>query len=230
MDIHSTKLFSMTMPVPSDVMSPDGMIAYVARVSNPGNQHRHDTAVKLLKYCYDHSHFSVFEMADVTLEIYTTRDIGRQIIRHRSFVFQEWSQRYADPTQALGFVHREARLQDLRNRQNSTEIDPDSPTAAYLEQTWDELQQRVIEASTEAYEWAMAHGIAKEQARVVLPEGNTVTRMFMKGSLRSWIHYCALRGGNGTQKEHRLVARSAWDQVTEAFPSMGLVIPNIHND
>lgn len=230
MDIHSTKLFSMTMPVPSDTMSPDGMIAYVARVSNPSNQHRHDTAVKLLKYCYDHSHFSVFEMADVTLEIYTTRDIGRQIIRHRSFVFQEWSQRYADPTQALGFVHREARLQDLRNRQNSTEIDPDSPSAAYLEETWDELQRRVIEASTEAYEWAMAHGIAKEQARVVLPEGNTVTRMFMKGSLRSWIHYCALRGGNGTQKEHRLVARSAWNQVTEAFPSMGLVIPNIHND
>jgi thymidylate synthase (FAD) len=222
MNIHSTELFSYTQPAKND-MTADEMIAYVARISNPANQNNHATAAKLLRYCYDNQHFSVFEMADVTLEIYTTRDIGRQIIRHRSFCFQEFSQRYADPTKSLGFELREARLQDLKNRQNSIELNPDSPQSAYIEQTWDELQQEVIAASTRAYNWALQHDIAREQARAVLPEGNTVTRMYMKGSLRSWIHYCALRGGNGTQKEHMLVARSAWDSVVSAFPTMGLL-------
>jgi thymidylate synthase (FAD) len=224
MNIHSTELFSYTQPAKND-MTADEMIAYVARISNPANQNNHATAAKLLRYCYDNQHFSVFEMADVTLEIYTTRDIGRQIIRHRSFCFQEFSQRYADPTQVLGFELREPRLQDHRNRQNSIELDPDQHDAAYISEMWNDLQREVIATSTKAYKWAIDHGIAREQARVLLPEGNTVTRMYMKGSLRSWIHYCALRGGNGTQKEHMLVARSAWSSVVSAFPTMGLFMP-----
>ncbi len=179
-------------------ITPEAMkvIAYCARVSNPANQDNERTAPKLLKYLKKEAHFSPFEMASACIEIETTRDIARQILRHRSFSFQEFSQRYADPTQALDFSTREARLQDPRNRQNSIPADNDG-----LEIAWHTKQREVIDAATEAYTWAVRMGIAKEQARAVLPEGNTHTRLYMTGTLRSWMHFCDLRGGNGTQKE-----------------------------
>jgi len=179
-------------------ITPEAMkvIAYCARVSNPANQDNERTAPKLLKYLKKEAHFSPFEMASACIEIETTRDIARQILRHRSFSFQEFSQRYADPTQALDFSTREARLQDPRNRQNSIPADNDG-----LEIAWHAKQREVIDVSTEAYKWAISMGIAKEQARAVLPEGNTHSRLYMTGTLRSWMHFCDLRGGNGTQKE-----------------------------
>lgn len=177
------------------------VIAYCARVSNPANQSNSRTAPKLLKYLKKESHFSPFEMASACIEITTTRDIARQMLRHRSFSFQEFSQRYADPTKDLEFMTREARLQDPKNRQNSIKSDNDG-----LHIEWHQRQRNVIEAASNAYEWAINNGIAKEQARAVLPEGNTMSRLYMTGTLRSWMHFVELRGGNGTQKEHMELA------------------------
>lgn len=188
-------------------------IAYVARVSNPSNQNNHDTAEKLVNYLIKHKHWSPLEMVDATLEIETTRDIARQILRHRSFVFQEFSQRYADPTKDLGFVNRDARLQDAKNRQNSIDVDDER-----LTQGWEICQKQVLYYAKEAYNWAIENGIAKEQARSVLPEGLTVSRMYMKGSIRSWIHYIQIRSGIETQKEHREVAIACAKALEPIFP------------
>lgn len=191
----------------------DDFIAYVARVSNPSNQNNTGTSGKLLKYLIKNKHWSPFEMAHVVMEIETTRDIARQILRHRSFSFQEFSQRYADPTKDLGFVHREARLQDTKNRQNSIETEDDQ-----LQQEWKDKQWYITNVVRDTYEWAIENGIAKEQARAVLPEGLTVSRMYMAGSVRSWIHYCQLRCSNGTQKEHREIALECWDKLCHCYP------------
>jgi thymidylate synthase (FAD) len=212
--MNTAKIIAVTQP--TDGSSVDEFIAYVARVSNPSNQNNKETAPKLLRYLAKHKHWSPFEMVSICMEIETTRDIARQILRHRSFSFQEFSQRYADPTKDLGFVTREARLQDMKNRQNSIEITQDTP----LTERWEEVQQKVIDAAQEAYTWASYNNIAKEQARAVLPEGLTVSRMYMNGTLRSWIHYCQLRMGVETQKEHREVAADAWYQITAQFPSL----------
>ena len=181
-------------------MSAQDIIGYCARISNPDNQNNAENG-KLLKYLIDNKHWSPFEMVDMVLEINTTRDIARQILRHRSFSFQEFSQRYADPTKDLAVYMREARLQDTKNRQNSVETDDDT-----LKRQWEAKQQQIVHESRLAYKWALENGIAKEQARAVLPEGNMQSRMYMKGNVRSWIHYCELRAGNGTQKEHREIA------------------------
>jgi len=177
------------------------LIAYCARVSNPSNQLNTDTSEKLIRYLVKHQHWSPLEMVSACIEITTTRDIARQILRHRSFSFQEFSQRYADPTKDLSFVCREARLQDSKNRQNSVEVDDQ-----LLQNEWYRAQQRVIYAAKREYEWAIANGIAKEQARAVLPEGLTESRLYMNGTLRSWVHFIELRSANGTQKEHQEVA------------------------
>ena len=191
------------------------LIAFCARVSNPSNQMNSETSEKLIKYLIKHAHWSPLEMVSACLEINTTRDIAHQIVRHRSFAFQEFSQRYADPAEfGDQFVTREARLQDPKNRQNSVEIDNESE----LHYAWEEKQKEVIEKSKEVYEWAIANGIAKEQARVVLPEGCTKTRLYMNGSLRSWIHYIELRGANGTQKEHMDIAKACGKVIAEIFP------------
>jgi thymidylate synthase (FAD) len=207
-------------------MDHNDFIAYVARVSNPSNQNNTGTSEKLLKYLVKNKHWSPFEMVHVTMEINTTRDIARQILRHRSFSFQEFSQRYADPTNDLGFVTREARLQDTKNRQNSIEVKDDPE----LKHGWNERQKIVIEYAKKEYEWAIRNGIAKEQARAVLPEGLTCSRLYMAGSLRSWIHYCELRMANGTQKEHRQVALSAWQEIVRVFPSLKEVLTGENND
>lgn len=194
-------------------------IAYCARVSNPSNQNNMETNEKLLRYLIKHKHWSPFEMASACLEIDTTRDIARQILRHRSFSFQEFSQRYADPTRDLNSVTREARLQDPKNRQNSIEIDDHHNAETHgLQTTWDAVQRDVINLAKEAYVWAIDSGIAKEQARAVLPEGNTESRMYMNGTIRSWIHYIDLRSGNGTQKEHMIIARECAEAIKHVFP------------
>ena len=209
----------------SNTMDPSDFIAYVARVSNPSNQHNTETSDRLLKYLVKHKHWSPFEMAHVTMEINTTRDIARQILRHRSFSFQEFSQRYADPTKDLGFITREARLQDTKNRQNSIEISPaESESAANFISDWHTTQESIIEQCQEAYQWAIKNGIAKEQARAVLPEGLTVSRLYMAGSVRSWIHYCQLRCANGTQKEHREIAQVCWNELIKIYPSLDNLI------
>ena len=189
------------------------LIAFCARVSNPTNQLNSETSDKLIRYLVKHQHWSPLEMASACLEIETTRDIARQILRHRSFSFQEFSQRYADPTKELDFVIREARLQDNKNRQNSIDTED-----LQLKAFWEEQQKRVIQAAKDAYSWAIANGIAKEQARAVLPEGNTVSRLYMNGTLRSWIHYIQLRSANGTQKEHIEVAKAVAKAISEIFP------------
>ena len=191
------------------------LVAFCARVSNPSNQFNTETSEKLIKYLIKHQHWSPLEMVSACLEIETTRDIARQILRHRSFSFQEFSQRYADPTKDLSFVLREARLQDTKNRQNSVENN-NLALAAW----WEERQKRVIEEAKNAYEWAITNGIAKEQARAVLPEGLTVSRLYMNGTLRSWVHYCELRMANGTQKEHADIAREIAKVIAEVFPMM----------
>jgi len=191
------------------------LVAYCARVSNPSNQNNSETSAKLIKYLIKHKHWSPLEMVSACLEIETTRDIARQILRHRSFSFQEFSQRYADPTKDLEFVIREARLQDEKNRQNSVEVDDPK-----LQQEWDTLQQMVIEDARAAYQWAISKGIAKEQARSVLPEGLTMSRMYMNGTLRSWVHYIELRSANGTQKEHMEVAQACAVEIAKIFPLM----------
>ena len=191
------------------------LIAFCARVSNPSNQRTSETSEKLIKYLIKHAHWSPLEMVSACLEINTTRDIAHQIVRHRSFAFQEFSQRYADPAEfGDQFVTREARLQDPKNRQNSVEIDTESD----MHYEWQMQQQKVIDQAKEVYEWAIANGIAKEQARVVLPEGCTKTRLYMNGSLRSWIHYIELRGANGTQKEHKEIAKACGKVIAEIFP------------
>ena len=191
------------------------LIAYCARVSNPSNQMNNETSEKLIKYLIKHAHWSPLEMVSACLEINTTRDIAHQIVRHRSFSFQEFSQRYADPAEfGDQFVTREARLQDHKNRQNSIEIDNESD----LHYEWQMKQQKVIDVAKETYDWAISSGIAKEQARVVLPEGNTKTRLYMNGTLRSWVHYIELRSAHGTQKEHMDVAKACAKVIAEVFP------------
>ena len=190
------------------------LVAHAARVSNPANQLNTETSERLLNYLAKHKHWSPFEMASACLEIETTRDIARQIIRHRSFAFQEFSQRYADPAEfGEQFVIREARLQDEKNRQNSVDTDD-----VELQQQWEGYQQAVINSAKQAYEWAINNGIAKEQARAVLPEGNTKSRIYMNGTLRSWIHYIELRSANGTQKEHMEIARAVAQAIVKIFP------------
>ena len=206
----NVELISWTQPNPEfaskfPYMSPQEYIGYIARVSNPSNQANLDTSEKLLRYCVKKKHWSVFEQFDMTFSIEVTRDIGRQILRHRSFTFQEFSQRYADPTD-MGFTKKEARLQDKKNRQNSIQIDDEE-----LQKNWDKRQQYVIDFAKDQYKWAIENNIAKEVARVVLPEGLTMSKMYMKGNLRSWIHYCQLRTGPETQKEHREVAQAIWN-------------------
>lgn len=212
----NVKLVSFTvptideLPMDSDVLD---LVAYCARVSNPNNQHNTDTSDKLIKYLIKNKHWSPFELADVTLEIETTRDIARQILRHRSFSFQEFSQRYADPVKDLSFVTREARLQDQKNRQNSIETDD-----AVLQDLWTKMQEKVRDEAIAAYKWATTKGIAKEVARAVLPEGLTMSRMYMKGSIRSWIHYIEVRTDPTTQKEHREIATACATAIAEIFP------------
>lgn len=194
-------------------MDAQELVAYCARVSNPANQSSSESSERLIKYLARHKHWSPFEMVSVCLEVTTTRDIARQFLRHRSFSFQEFSQRYADPTQDLSFVLREARLQDTTNRQNSIEVNDED-----LQRKWELAQQRVIAECKAAYEWAVKNGIAKEQARAVLPEGNTVSRLYVNGTIRSWIHYIELRSGHGTQKEHIEIARACAVAIANVFP------------
>jgi thymidylate synthase (FAD) len=191
------------------------LIAWSARVSNPSNQNNTATAPKLVQYLIKNQHWSPLEMVHVSIEIKTTRDIARQILRHRSFMFQEYSQRYADPTKDLGFVKREARLQDAKNRQNSVEVED-----KLLQEHWNIRQARAISEAEYAYKWAIENGIAKEQARAVLPEGNTVSVMIVTGTLRSWVHYCQLRMDKATQKEHRIIAEQCWDIIAHHFPDV----------
>lgn len=210
-------LVSHSTPAPllyeKGVIETKDLIAFCARVSNPNNQTNVETSDKLIHYLIKNKHWSPLEMVNMCLEIETTRDIARQILRHRSFSFQEFSQRYADPTQDLDFEVREARLQDNKNRQNSIETDDER-----LQRKWEMAQRRVIHEARAAYEWAIKEGIAKEVARVVLPEGNTVSRMYMNGTLRSWIHYIELRSANGTQKEHRDIALACAEVIGNVFP------------
>ena len=189
------------------------LVAFCARVSNPSNQLNTETSEKLIKYLIKNAHWSPLEMVSACLEIETTRDIARQILRHRSFSFQEFSQRYANPVKDLEFVTREARLQDLKNRQNSIENDNEE-----ISNMWIKKQEHLINEAKETYNWAIENGIAKEQARSVLPEGNTVSRMYMNGTLRSWIHYIDLRSGNGTQKEHMEIALACAEVIAKIFP------------
>jgi thymidylate synthase (FAD) len=239
--MNNAKIIAVTQPLITDPntnynIEIDEFVAYVARVSNPGNQHNHLTAPKLLRYLAKNKHWSPFEMVDIVMEINTTRDIGRQVLRHRSFSFQEFSQRYADPTKDMGFVTREARLQDEKNRQNSVEIAEDvmiEVVVGYdeekkeniveersLKTEWKNRQDALMIDARALYRFATHNNIAKEQARAVLPEGLTMSRMYMKGSLRSWIHYCQIRTGIETQKEHREIAIDAWYEVTRVFPSL----------
>jgi thymidylate synthase (FAD) len=193
------------------------LVAFCARVSNPSNQFNTETSEKLIKYLIKHSHWSPLEMVSACLEIETTRDIARQILRHRSFSFQEFSQRYADPTKDLSFVLREARLQDEKNRQNSVEL-PATIAGQNIAEEWRIRQKEILALVTKTYDWAIGQGIAKEQARAILPEGNTVSRLYMNGTLRSWIHFIELRSSNGTQKEHQMVALECAKVIAEVFP------------
>jgi thymidylate synthase (FAD) len=216
----SMKAWLVVEPRPSPELLEEGLenamdlIAYCARVSNPANEFNKETGEKLIRRLIEWKHWSPLEMCSATIGIETTRDIARQMLRHRSFSFQEFSQRYADPN-ALDetFVIRQARLQDKKNRQNSIEADDEE-----LQHQWNAAQQHVIEAAKKAYQWAIDNGIAKEQARAVLPEGNTVSKLYMNGTLRSWVHYIELRSGNGTQKEHIEVARAIAEAISKIFP------------
>lgn len=196
----------------TDCTTAEQLVSYAARVSNPENQNNNATAGKLLSYLIRNEHWSPLEMVHMTMEIVTTRDIARQILRHRSFSFQEFSQRYAEATE---WETREARLQDLKNRQNSVVTDDKD-----LQEQWNMVQTKLIRNAEDAYKWALESGIAKEQARAVLPEGNTVSRLYMAGSLRSWVHYCQLRMANGTQKEHMDVAKKCWEIIGVHFPAV----------
>jgi len=210
--MNSAKIISISKPLIEGIDTAEDFIAYTARVSNPGNQMNLQTSEKLLKYLIRNKHWSPFEMVSITMQIDTTRDIARQILRHRSFSFQEFSQRYADPTKDMGWSLREARLQDTKNRQNSIDTNDEN-----LKDDWNGLQDEVLNVAKRAYNWAIENGIAKEQARAVLPEGLTGSRIYMAGTLRSWIHYCDLRCEAGTQKEHREVAESARRELVNHF-------------
>ena len=212
------ELISYSQPESCFAENTTELIAFCARVSNPNNQDNKETSEKLIRYLIKNQHWSPLEMVSMCLEIETTRDIARQMLRHRSFSFQEFSQRYADPTKDLDFVLREARLQDPKNRQNSIEISGLTLTEQNLIEQWKWKQQEVIDAAQHAYEWAIKQGIAKEQARAVLPEGNTVSRLYMNGTLRSWIHYIQLRSSNGTQKEHMQIAQKCAEVIATVFP------------
>ena len=200
--------------------SAQDLVAYCARVSNPSNQANTETSEKLIKYLIKHKHWSPLEMVSACIEVETTRDIARQLLRHRSFSFQEFSQRYADPTQDLDFVVREARLQDTKNRQNSIEVPEGTKdeNGHDLAITWRQHQENVIAYTKAVYEYAIKNGIAKEQARAVLPEGNTVSRLYVNGTLRSWVHYIELRSSHGTQKEHIEVAEACAEVISKIFP------------
>jgi thymidylate synthase (FAD) len=203
-----------------DLPNLQDLVAYCARVSNPSNQANSETSERLIKYLIKHKHWSPLEMVSACIEVETTRDIARQLLRHRSFSFQEFSQRYADPTAELddAFVLREARMQDTKNRQNSVELDMSDEKQRLLAYEWERSQNRVLYAVKKEYEWAIKNGIAKEQARAVLPEGLTVSRLYVNGTLRSWIHYIDLRDGNGTQKEHAEIARACAEVIAKVFP------------
>lgn len=214
--MSEVNLIGITKPSAyTDCTTANELIAWAARVSNPSNQNNTKTAPKLVQYLIKNQHWSPLEMVHISMEIRTTRDIARQILRHRSFSFQEYSQRYADPTQDLGFIVREGRLQDSKNRQNSIEVDDHR-----FQEEWAMRQVQATDAALDAYEWAIANGIAKEQARAVLPEGNTESVMIMAGSLRSWVHYCQLRMDKATQKEHRIVAEQCWEIIGQHFPDV----------
>jgi len=213
---------SMNVKLINYSQSPDGMnlleqVAFAARVSNPTNQNNSETAEKLVRYLIKHQHWSPLEMVSVCMEIETTRDIARQILRHRSFAFQEFSQRYARADD-LGFELREARLQDTKNRQNSIEMDIADDTHRQVAYQWENLQNDLLKRTKDVYTWALEKGIAKEQARAVLPEGNTKSRMYMNGTLRSWVHYIQLRSANGTQKEHQEIALACAAAIQPIFP------------
>jgi len=205
--------YSQAVEEESDLENMQELIAFCARVSNPSNQYNTETSEKLIRYLTKNQHWSPLEMVSACLEIETTRDIARQMLRHRSFSFQEFSQRYADPTKDLDFVLREARLQDAKNRQNSIETDN-----GYLKERWEDEQLSVLLRVKQAYKWAIDNGIAKEQARAVLPEGLTVSRLYMNGTLRSWVHFIQLRSANGTQKEHQLIAKECATVIAKVFP------------
>ena len=214
--MNKVKLISYTKPAEETSLSDDllQLVSFCARVSNPGNQYNEKTAEKLVKYLMKHKHWSPFEMVNVCLEIETTRDISRQILRHRSFSFQEFSQRYADPVEELQFTTRPARMQDYTNRQNSIEI----PMEDSINYVWESYQEVIIERAKKAYNWAIEAGIAKEQARTILPEGLTMTRLYMNGTLRSWIHYIEVRESEGTQLEHRQIAQACAEAICRIFP------------
>ena len=214
------ELISYSQPDQRFVEDTTELVAFCARVSNPSNQMNKETSEKLIRYLIKHSHWSPLEMASMCVEIETTRDIARQILRHRSFSFQEFSQRYADPTQQFedAFVLRDARLQDEKNRQNSTELNHGDEKQHLLAIEWERAQKRVLFAVKQEYEWAIENGIAKEQARAILPEGLTVSRLYMNGTLRSWIHYIQLRSENGTQKEHIEIAKKCAEVIAKVFP------------
>lgn len=216
--ILKVQLISYSQPDTYFVENTTELIAFCARVSNPSNQNNTDTSEKLIRYLIKNKHWSPLEMVSMCLEIVTTRDIARQILRHRSFSFQEFSQRYADPTKELDFVLREARLQDTKNRQNSVELDYSNDDHRRLAVQWEVLQNEIIRRAKDAYTWAIDKGIAKEQARAVLPEGLTESRIYMNGTLRSWIHFIELRSANGTQKEHQLVALECAKVIATVFP------------
>ena len=225
-EITNVRLVSYSKPADLlDVQDTQDLAAYCARVSNPSNQLNSGTSEKLIRYLVKHQHWSPLEMVSACLEITTTRDIARQILRHRSFSFQEFSQRYANPVEDLAFVLRDARLQDNKNRQNSLEIDITKDDDRRLAYQWEQMQLGVIEKAKDAYTWAIEHGIAKEQARAVLPEGNTVSRLYMNGTIRSWIHYIQLRAANGTQKEHILIAIECAKAIASIFPMATEFIP-----
>jgi thymidylate synthase (FAD) len=220
----NVKLLSYSQPTAEfasmGIADAQELIAYCARVSNPANQFNTETSEKLIRYLIRHQHWSPLEMVSACCEITTTRDIARQILRHRSFSFQEFSQRYADPTAELddAFVLREARFQDTKNRQNSVDLDMNDEQQRLLAYEWERAQKRVLYSVKKEYKWAIDNGIAKEQARAVLPEGLTVSRMYMNGTLRSWIHFIELRSANGTQKEHQEVARACAEVISKIFP------------
>jgi thymidylate synthase (FAD) len=212
-DAQKVKVVGITKSLIEGVEGASQLIGYMARVSNPTNQMNTKTTAKLLKYCAKNSHWSIFGMVNVNFEVTTTRDIGRQLLRHSSMKFQEFSQRYSDPTKDMCFVLREARIQDESNRQNSKDCNNQELSAQ-----WEQYQRKVIDLSTEAYTWAVSNGIAKEQARVVLPEGNTGSKLYLNADLRSIIHYCNVRRGNGTQKEHVDLGNKIWYSTCEHFP------------
>jgi thymidylate synthase (FAD) len=226
---NTAKIIAMTEsmiidPNTNNRLTPQEFLAYTARVSNPGNQMNNATSEKLLQYCMKNQHWSVFEQVNVVMVVETTRDIGRQLLRHRSYSFQEFSQRYADPTKDLGFVTREARLQDNKNRQNSIETDDEN-----LMKEWEDRQQAIIRTANETYRWAIENGVAKEQARAILPEGLTLSRLYVSGSVRSWITYIMVRAKHGTQKEHMEIAECAYNELLPYFPFMAVLRDSNNN-